>query len=62
MNVEKKHDSIMNSLDFSFECSLDMKWLEFANTEEYQQISKAVWRLCSGEFITKEGADGNRSD
>ena len=47
--VDKKHDSIMNSLDCSLEISTGLIWTEFASTIEYDLISDAVWKICAGE-------------
>lgn len=55
MTVDKMHDSIMNTLDWTLENNLKQDWAEFASTKQYDRISQAVWQLCAGE--AEEGED-----
>lgn len=57
MSNEKKHDGIMNGIDNNLELSLDKTWLELYATQEYTEISEAVWRLCHNTYTLKESDD-----
>lgn len=54
-SVDKMHDSIMNTIDWTLENNLKQEWKEFAATKQYDRISAAIWELCSGEI--EEGED-----
>lgn len=50
MSIEKKHDSIMNSLDGALNASIDYPWMEKEGVDmydmyEYDVISEAVMAL-----------------
>lgn len=47
---EKKHDSIMNTLDWSLENATGLDWLEFSDTKQYKAISRAVWEIAHGQL------------
>lgn len=53
----KQHDSVMNGIDSNLQCSTGMSWLELYNTQEYNQISVAVWNLVHHTYTLKEEDD-----
>ena len=59
MNFDKTHDGVMNNIESFMEFE-GWRYLEFCNTKQYNQMSKAIYeffRCVELGILTDEGED-----